>query len=665
MAKSTASTAQGACANPPIRDYAIIGDGYTAALVSCDGSIDWWCWPRFDSAAVFCRLLDWTTGGYFQIVPVAPYTASRAYVGPTNVLATTFETDTGRVCLTDFMPARPAAQAVAPDAARNDLLRLVQGLDGEVELEIRFRPTFDYARALTIIGPWSGGVIARDGSAAVALACPVVLGPAPGGGVVGRMSIRAGERRWLGLMGLSGGDPPADFFQLANAEKTLDATLAYWRDWSARCTYHGPYRDLVVRSALALKLLTFEPTGALVAAPTTSLPEQLGGVRNWDYRYTWLRDSALILEALVSIGYTEEARAFFGWLQSVWLSAGGHLQIMYSVDGQSHLPEQILGNLNGYCHSVPVRIGNAAATQVQLDIFGEVLDAAYFSYPQVSAPDAELWSVLRGLANQAADRWQQADSGLWEVRAGDRPYLYSKLLCWVAVDRAIRLSRHCRLDGETAHWQRVREQIRATILQHGYNPQLGAFTQTLDGTALDASVLMIPILGFLPATDPRVRSTVEKIRERLMKHGLVYRYLVPDGLPDGEATFVMCSFWMVDCLALAGEVDQARRLFEHVVGFANDVGLLSEEIDPVGGMLLGNFPQGFSHLALIRSALYLARAELFGAEHQAQNRTERFPELKAAAKLGGGKAASPTRASHPERGAADEEATPGVESRGD
>lgn len=595
----------------PIGDYALIGDTHSAALVARDGSIDWLCWPQFDSPAVFGRVLDAAQGGSFRVGPRGPTEVARSYAGDTNVLVTTFTTGTGRLRLTDFMPIgdRPSREPNADIAPGRQVLRLVEGLAGEVDLHVSFRPAFDYARASTETMSHLHGATARAGRESLMLGCPVTLSPDREGGVSGTARVAAGERLWFVLTYAHGGEFAAPATDDSEADAALAQTLNYWQAWSAACTYSGPYHDLVRRSALTLKLLTFSPTGALVASPTTSLPEEVGGARNWDYRYSWLRDASLTLSALQQIGYHREAAAFFGWLEGVCLRGAHNMQIMYRIDGRPDLPEQTLNHLVGYRRSRPVRIGNAAAEQTQLDIYGEVLDAAWTHVEHLGPPSADVWGVLWRLADQAADRWQEPDAGIWEVRGGPRHFLYSKLLCWVALDRALSLAMHVGLqDGRPARWRLTRLAIRRAILTQGYDRKVGAFTQVLGKPALDASALVVPLVGFLPATDPRVVSTVERIQEQLTAHGLVYRYLAGDGLPGGEATFTLCSFWLVDNLALAGRVDEARALFERVTAYANDVGLLAEEIDPATGEMLGNYPQGFSHLALIRSALTIARA---------------------------------------------------------
>lgn len=585
-----------------IGDYALIGDAHTAALVSSDGSIDWCCWPCFDSPAVFCRLLDAQKGGWFRVAPAGSYRASRAYIGETNVLATSFHTDGGEARVVDFMPTHRRGSRGEDIDASHHLMRLIEGLAGEVDFVVEFRPTFDYARAETTITPVAEGAVASHGTQRLRLVTAIPLQPDRSGAVTGRVRLRRGDRVWLVMT--DDNDP-----RLTDPDAALEGTLAYWQAWSALCTYEGPYENLVRRSALALKLLTFEPTGALIAAPTTSLPEEIGGVRNWDYRFTWLRDAALTLNALQSIGYHNEAMDFFDWLESVCLSGQGTIQIMYTVNGGRHLPEEILSHLEGYRHSRPVRIGNAAAQQTQLDIYGEVLDAAYLCHERMRAPHPQMWAVLGLLADRAAARWQEPDQGIWEVRGDPDHFLHSKLLCWVALDRAVRLGEAARMPGDVARWRRTREEIRQAILTRGYHQGMQTFTQTFDGDALDASALVIPLVGFLPATDPRMLATIARIEEGLTSNGLVYRYRTEDGLPGGEGTFAPCSFWLVENLALSGRIADARSLFERVTSYTNDVGLMSEEINPVTRELLGNFPQGLTHLALIHAALSLAKAE--------------------------------------------------------
>ncbi|HEV2705816.1 MAG TPA: glycoside hydrolase family 15 protein [Pyrinomonadaceae bacterium] len=620
----------------PIGDYALIGDAHTAALVARDGSIDWCCWPRFDSPAVFCRLLDARQGGWFRVGPAAAHTATRSYIQTTNVLTTTFETDEGKFRLTDFMPVTRLTDShrgedIAPGYM---ILRLVEGLAGTGDVEVSFRPTFNYALAETLLTPHEHGALAHAGREGLGLSCPVRLQADDSGALTGRLTVRPHERIWISLTYYPDTGRQEITVAPASYDAELERTLGYWREWWHTCRYDGQYTELVRRSALTLKLLTFEPTGALVAAATTSLPEQIGGVRNWDYRYTWLRDSSLILYALQLLGYTEEATDFFEWLDSLCITCRGKLQIMYTIDGRSEIPEHTLEHLEGYRRSRPVRIGNAAFEQKQLDIYGEVLDAVHLYHTRTnSAVRQEWWDEVKFMAEQTVERWREPDYGIWEVRGGARQFLYSKLMCWVALDRAVKLAEHAHAEAEVRRWSRAREEIRRAILTEGYNKEVGAFTQAFGEPHLDASALVIPLSGFLPASDPRVLSTVERVQERLTSNGLVYRYLTDDGLPGGEATFALCSFWLVDNLAMQGRAEEARALFEKIVGYANDLGLLAEEIDPVSGELLGNYPQGFSHLALIRSALNISKCEAAGSETQAATSAERAEETERTVQL--------------------------------
>lgn len=593
---------------PHIGDYALIGNGRTAALVARDGSIDWCCWPRIDSPAVFCRLLDARRGGSFRIGPTGRSSVSRAYVGETNVLATVFTTAEGMVRVTDFMPAPDRSTEQEGDPGH--LLRRVEGLRGRVELEILFRPTFDYARADTVLTCSPQGAIALSETEALRLDCSVPLQP-ESDALVGRFTVSADDWRWFALTYHDPRRPvQPEEVSGAMADANLERTLEYWNRWLGGCTYSGPYEEAVHRSALVLKLLTFHPTGGLVAAPTTSLPAEIGGVRNWDYRYTWLRDSALILDALQQIGYHDESLGFFEWLETLCLGCRGDIRIMYTVDGNPLLPERTLDHLEGYRGSRPVRLGNAAADQTQLDVYGHMADAIFLCLQRMPRPiRPELWNILRLLGDRAAARWSEVDQGPWEMRGEPQHFLYSKLYCWVALDRVIRLADQAGLPGNVAAWRHERQAVREAILTQGYNSEAGVFTQAAGTTALDASALVIPLVGFLPATDSRVQSTVERIRQQLLSHGLVYRYRVDDGLPGGEGAFVLCSFWLVCNLAMCGRVGEARELFESVCEYANDVDLLSEAIDPASGELLGNFPQGYAHLGLIRAALYIAHAE--------------------------------------------------------
>lgn len=618
----------------PIGDYAIVGDAHTAALVASDGSIDWLCWPRFDSSAVLCRLLDARKGGFLRVGPSGLFASTRSYVGDTNVLATEFETSQGRARVTDFMPVRLLSSTHEGEdiAASNRVLRLVEGLAGDCDVEVAFKATFDFARGEAHWTTFTNGLLAAGRGEALALQCPARFELGDDGVQRATLRVRAGDRVWVSLTYLDGAGAHNALPEV-DAETELARTLDYWQGWTGTCRYTGPYANVVRRSALVLKLLTYEPTGAIIAAPTTSLPEAIGGVRNWDYRFTWLRDSALIIYALQLLGYTEEATDFFRWLDHQCIPcAGEELQILYRIDGGLDTTEVELDHLEGYRGSRPVRIGNAAATQKQLDIYGEIIDAAFLYHKKMRVPlSPELWNVIRCLANEAVRRWREPDQGIWEVRGGPRHFLYSKLMCWVAVDRALRLGRKRGVPAELSRWARARTLIRSAILTEGFDSQVGAFTQAFGERALDASALAIPQVGFLPATDRRVVLTVQSIRERLTSHGLVYRYLNDDGVPGSEATFALCTLWLVDCLAEMGRVDEARALFETVLAYGNDVGLFAEELDPTTREVLGNFPQGFTHLGLIRAALNIAKAEAVGPETRAHSLADRSDVLERAA----------------------------------
>ena len=590
----------------PIADYAVIGNGQTAALVSRDGCIDWCCWPRFDSPAIFCRIVDSERGGYFHVAPVDQHESSRCYIADTNILATSFTTKDGQCRLIDLMPAPEggAESRVFP----HRILRKIECAKGHCELQFECFPTFDFGRAAAEWTLASEGAIARAGDAALVLVAPGPL-QVNERKVSGRVTLAEGESCWLILNHVPAAHvAQALRFAQEDAEREHRRTLNYWQQWADQCDYDGPYRKLVLRSALVLKLLVFQPTGGLIASPTTSLPEKLGGELNWDYRYAWLRDSGMVLDALMQLGYHDESRRFIEWVQELKWDEG-HLRIMYTVDGSALPPEQTLDHLRGYCGSRPVRVGNAAARQRQLDVYGHVLDAVVLCYEQIPRPvEPELWSLLKRLAGAASSCWQETGQGPWESRGEWLHFTYSKLFCWVALDRVLRFAERRGLEGNLDLWRKEREAIRHEILKRGYNRKLGAFVHTLDGDHVDPSLLNIPIVGFLPGTDPRVLGTIDRITNELVRHGLVYRSRDSDGQPRDEASFALCSFWLVSALTLAGRRAAARELFEHVCSFANDVGLLAEEIEPRTGELRGNFPQGFAHLGLIRAAIHLADA---------------------------------------------------------
>jgi GH15 family glucan-1,4-alpha-glucosidase len=594
---------------PSIGSYAIIGNGRTVALVGRDGSIDWCCWPRFDGPAAFCRMLDVHRGGFFRVAPVDDYRVSREYAGPTNVLQTTFRTESGAIRLTDLMPA-PSMNG-GERTFPHRILRCVEGLLGEVPVEIVFRPTFDYASTPAQLETTSNGVIATGSDQALTLVAPIRMNVSDDVASA-RETIRAGERLWISLTHGPAESAEADRpIYEEDAARECERTIDYWTRWTETCTYEGPYRSLVIRSALLLKLLIFEPTGGWVAAPTLGLPVDLGGVRNWDYRYTWLRDATLAVDALASLGYRQESATFVDWLRRLWVP-GEELELhpLYRIDGSPAPDERALPDLEGYRGSRPVYVGNQAVRQRQADVFGHVVDAATLHYEQSSSRiDDDHWTFLRALADCAAAQWREPDHGPWELPGPAKHYVYSKLYCWVALDRIVKFTEDRSLPGDLERWRSERDAVRDSILENGYRETVGAFTMAYDTDDLDASLLTMRMVGFLPSDDARIVSTVRAIQESLVSDGLVYRYHVPGAMPGKDATFTLCSFWLVINLALAGNVSEARELFDRICSYANDLGLLSEEIDPDHGMLLGNFPQAFAHLGLIRAALHIRDAE--------------------------------------------------------
>ncbi len=588
----------------PLEGYAFIGDRHTAALVGVDGAIDWLCFPRFDSGACFCALLGDKEHGHWTIAPVAPVrSVQRRYVSETLVIETDFETDQGAVRLIDFMP---------PRSVQPDLVRIAVGLRGTVELRLELAVRFDYGTVVPWLARTSAGVYAVAGPDTVQLRSPLPL-ETHEAKAFAKFEVHEGQRLPFVLTWHpSHLPPPADI----DPEEMLASTLQGWQEWSQRCTYQGPWRDAVLRSLITLKGLTYAPTGGLVAAATTSLPEQWQGPRNWDYRFCWLRDATFTLYALMTAGYEDEARAFRDWLLRAVAGDPGQLQIMYGLAGERRLTEIELDWLPGYFGAKPVRIGNAAYQQTQLDVFGEIMDVLDGGYHVGLTPSPDVWALQRELMHKLEQIWRDPDDGIWEVRGGRQQFTHSKVMAWVAVDRAIKSIERYGLKGPLARWGALRDAIRQDVLTRGYNSEVGAFTQYYGAKALDASLLAIPLVGFLPVSDPRMRSTIDAIRKKLTVDGLVLRYATDaadDGLPPGEGAFLLCTFWLADNLALLGEYDEARALFERLLALRNDVGLLSEQYDPRTRRLLGNFPQAFSHVALINTAYYLTDGATRGA----------------------------------------------------
>lgn len=593
-----------------IEDYALIGDGETAALVSRGGSIDWLCWPRFDSAACFASLLGTPEHGRWLLAPADSYARSkRRYISDTLVLETEFGTRDGRVAVVDFMPPRNST---------SDVIRIVRGLEGRVAMRMELVIRFEYGSVIPWVTQSRGPLTelrAIAGPDMLTLRTTVPL-RGENAHTIGEFEISAGEAvAFVMSHSPSHLDPPAPL----DADEAFEATVGYWRDWARQCRHEGPWRDAVVRSLITLKALIYAPTGGIVAAATTSLPEEIGGIRNWDYRYCWLRDATFTLLALMNAGYFEEAQAWRAWLVRALAGAPEQAQIMYGVGGERRLTEIELSWLPGYEGSCPVRIGNAAAGQLQLDVYGEIADVFHHGRLGGLCPTNEDWPVQRALTSHLAKIWREPDEGIWEVRGPRQHFTHSKVMAWVALDRAIQAIERWGFDGPVAEWRTVREQIHREVCEHGFNAQMGSFVQSFGSDCLDASLLMIPLVGFLPCSDRRVRGTLEAIGRHLKVDGLIRRYdthETEDGLPPGEGAFLACSFWYVDNLVLAGRHDEAREMFEHLLSFRNDVGLLAEEYDPRAGRQLGNFPQAFSHVSLIGSAYNLTAHETKPAEQR-------------------------------------------------
>jgi GH15 family glucan-1,4-alpha-glucosidase len=578
-----------------IEDYALIGDLHTAAMVSVDGSIDWLCLPRFDSPACFAALLDTEEAGRWRIIPAgAGRCTRRRYRGDTLILETEWETAEGHVRVTDFMPVRDQAA---------DLVRIVEGISGTVPMQTELVLRFDYGHVVPWVMKTEGGLRAVAGPDAVLLTSDI---PLEGRDLrtVGEFTVEAGDRIAFVLTWYpSNEEEPTP----ADPEAALAQTELFWSRWSSRSTAYGPHKDAIQRSLITLKALTYLPTGGIVAAPTTSLPEQPGGPRNWDYRFCWLRDATLALQSLLTAGYTDEARAWRDWLVRAVAGDPADLRIMYGLDGRRRLPEEELDWLRGFENSSPVRIGNAASEQLQLDVWGEVLDGLSLTRSTIGTVD-DAWSLQRALIDQLARQWQEPDNGLWEMRGPRRHFTHSKVMAWVAVDRMIDGAQQYGLPGPVGRWQRLRAQIRRDILENGYDASRNTFVQSYGSTDLDAALLLIPRVGFLPPDDPRVIGTIEAIQKDLTDDGLVLRYRPQnsdDGLPGKEGVFIACSFWLVDALIGAGRKEEAEELFGRLLTLRNDVGLLSEEWDPHGARQLGNMPQAYSHFALVRSAFHL------------------------------------------------------------
>jgi GH15 family glucan-1,4-alpha-glucosidase len=590
-----------------IEDYALIGDCETAALVDRHGSIDWLCWPDFSSAACFAALLGTRENGYWQICPRGEgWKATRKYREHTLILETLFESEHGAVRLTDFMPVRER---------NSDVVRIVEGVRGRVDLRMELALRFDYGQTV----PWVTAIV--DGFRAVAGPALVMLHgshPVHGEGLTSaaEFSVKRGERAWFTL---TYGDSTRPAPARIDVEQALEDTLGFWTEWTGRMLYKGPHADAVERSLITLKAMTFRPSGGVVAAPTTSLPEQMGGTRNWDYRYCWLRDTTFTLLALARAGYFEEAGAWQDWLLRAVAGSPDQVQIMYGLKGERQLIEWEAPWLEGYEQSRPVRVGNAAAGQVQLDIYGEMLGTFHMALHRVGRHRREHFRVLVLLLKHLEKIWDEPDAGIWEMRGGLRHFTYSKVMAWVAFDRALKIAEMLGEEVATKKWAALRDRIHEQVCARGFHRKKNCFVQYYGSQELDASLLLMPMVGFLPFSDERVQGTIAAIERELMRDGLVMRYptqRVKDGLPPGEGMFLACSFWMVSCLKAMGRERDAQKLFERLLKLRNDVGLLAEEYDTARKRMSGNFPQAFSHIALVNAAFWLAGANgPLGREH--------------------------------------------------
>ena len=594
----------------PIAAYALVGDCRSAALVSADGSIDWLCLPRFDDPSLFGRILDAGHGGFWQICPVGDYRVVQRYRDRNNILETIFSTATGTAVVTDFMPVdEETIEHHARPHREPRVVRILECLTGTVTLRHQFKPAPDYATDRTRFQATGWRLHANSAALHVCMQSTVEVNS-----LTTRWRMKAGEEIALALRTDKRGpcSSARHEWTVEHAHDLARITQEFWWRWIDRCNYEGPYQKPVVRSALALKLMTYSPTGAIVAAPTTSLPEEVGGGRNWDYRFTWLRDASFTLYAFFQVGMVDEANAFFSWLMQIGLGRrGSDVANLYTLDGDARADEIELPQLSGYRGSSPVRVGNGAIHQLQLDVYGELLDSAYLYARFGGGISLTLWGELRAIVNLAIDRWELPDASIWEARGHDEHYTYSKMMCWVAVDRGLRIAQRFHLPHDAARWRKARRDIHRVVTSRGYSPRLASFTQTLDSEELDAALLRMTQVRFLADTDPRLLSTIEAVAAQLGNGVLVHRYdpaTAKDGLVGDEGAFLLCSFWLADALAHVGRFEDAQRWFEKLLAFASPLGLYAEEADVRTGEFLGNFPQAFTHLALIGAAVNIERA---------------------------------------------------------
>ncbi|MFL6011603.1 MAG: glycoside hydrolase family 15 protein [Gaiellaceae bacterium] len=588
----------------PIRAYGVIGDGRTCALVAADGAIDWLCLPNFDSPSTFGRLVDAKRGGAFELAPTASFESRQTYIDGTNVLQTTFRTAEGSVRVTDAMTCADRT-CLAP---MREIVRRVEALDGRVHLRWQVTPQFLYGRRRATAGRRSGRAFLSSGKDALVInawgAGDVELGDGTAGG---EFQLEAGETALLSVAATY--KEPAVLPSRADTERRLERTVSFWKSWSDRAHYDGPWRDSVVRSALVLKLLVFAPSGAIVAAPTTSLPEWYGGGRNWDYRYAWIRDASWTLDALLRLGYRDEATSFFWWIMHASRITQPRLQILYRIDGGQHARESTLEPFAGYRNSRPVRIGNGAADQVQLDVYGSLFEAAALYVDAGCEIDRDTGKELAQIADYVSKHWRDKDSGIWEVRSGAAHFIQSKALCWVALDRACRLAERGVLPDRSERWREEADAIRSFVEEYGWNEELQSYVRAPDQPELDGSLLTLVLLGYAASREERLNCLVDAVRRELADGPLVYRYRGEDGVGGDEGAFLTCSFWLADALARCNRVEEAVALMEELLSLSNDLGLFSEELDPATGAYLGNYPQALTHLALVNAAVSIGEAE--------------------------------------------------------
>jgi GH15 family glucan-1,4-alpha-glucosidase len=593
-------------AYPPISDYGYISDCHSGALVSRTGSIDWCCMPRIDSASCFGRLLDWENGGYCRISPTGKYTVSRNYLDSTLILITTFETNSGRVRLIDFLPMREGGAS----EPHRQLLRIVEGLEGEMELTVEVAPRFDYGAIKPWIRQYGGNAfVAIGGYQGLLLSGNVNLQIEKRHQLSSTFRLKAGERKYLSILYRRPeilGERRVDVMPDDEVDRRFEETKDWWSRWISKVQCGGPHKDEVIRSAIVLKGLQNAPTGAIAAAATTSLPEAWGKARNWDYRFSWIRDSVFTVRTLDQIGFTNEADGFRRFVERSTAGSAEELQILFGVGGERRLYEHVIDELHGYRGASPVRLGNAAESQVQLDVYGELLDLAWSWHKRGHSPDKDYWEFLTELVNDAAGKWSDPDQGLWEMRGEPRHFVQSKAMCWVALDRGVKLAKDLGHRDLVEEWEKSRDEIRRDVESKGYDCERGVFTQAYGYKDLDASLLLMPIFGFVDFLDERMIRTTDAIRKDLNQNGLIRRYSTDnDGMEGDEGTFLACTFWLAECLARQGRIDEAKEAFEVGLATGNDLGLFAEEFDASKGEMMGNFPQGLTHLSLIAAAVAL------------------------------------------------------------